>query len=371
MDYKALLQKIAKKTAENAKNITADFFPYNDENGKYGPPPHENYWTAGFYPGLLWLAYEASGEEFIKAKAVELEEKMDKWIEDFYLPNHDVGFVWLLSSGIHNKHEKNPESRKRLLQMANYLAGRFNINSRTIRAWAAQDHDTYIPTFVIIDCMMNIPLLFAASNTIGDPRYAHIAKAHADTVLKHFIDEDGAVRHVCRFDIETGEYIESVGGQGYAPDSAWSRGAAWAIYGFAMAYRYTGDRKYLEASKKVAKFFINEVKEDYLPAWDFRAPNKEIKDASAGAIAASGMLEIFSHTKNSYYKAEAEKLIDSIYEKCWHADTHESLLGRCTGNLPTGDSIEVGLIYGDYYFAEAVYKLATGDYSLPWENSFN
>ena len=369
MDYKALLKKISDKTSENAKNIGAQFV-YNDRNGKFEVHPYPYFWTGGYYPGLLWVTYRASGDEILKKTAIELEEKLDKWIIDFKMPEHDVGFVWLLSAGAHNRLEKNPESRKRLLQMANYLAGRFNINSRTIRAWDGADGDKFVQTLAIIDCMMNIPLLFTASNTIGDPRYAHIAKAHADTVLKHFIDEDGAVRHICRFDTETGKFIEAFGGQGYSKTSSWSRGASWAIYGFAMAYRYTGDRKYLEASEKVAKFFINEIKDDYVPAWDFRAPNREVKDASAGAIAASGLLEIYAHTKDSYYKSEAEKIVNALYEKCWHADTHESLLGRCTAFLPAGDNIEVGLIYGDYYFAEAVYKLATGDYSLPWDNSF-
>ena len=370
MDYKALLDKISEKAIKLAKRVGTDFFPYNDVDGKYGLPPFPNYWTAGYYPGLLWLAYENTKDEFLKETAVKLEEKMDEWIYDYNVPDHDVGFVWLLSSGIHNKNEKNPDSKRRLLRMANYLAGRFNINSRTIRAWPSPDHDDYVPTFAIIDCMMNIPLLFTASNTIGDPRYAHVARAHADTVMKHFIDEDGAVRHVCRFNMETGEFIESIGGQGYGPKSSWSRGAAWAIYGFAMAYRYTGKREYLETAKKVSKFFISQIQDDYLPAWDFRAPNKEIKDSSAAAVAASGMLEIFAHTKDAYFKCEAEKLIESLSQNCLADDSYESILKRGTGNLPTGDSIEVGLIYGDYYFAEAVAKLAYENYSLPWEKSF-
>lgn len=369
MDYKALLEKIVEKEIANAKKYGAQFI-YNDPNGEFQVHSYPYFWTGGYYPGLLWLTYNASGEEILRDTAIELENKLDKWIADFKMPEHDVGFVWLLSAGAHQKYEKNADSRRRLMSMANYLAGRFNINSRTIRAWDGDYGDKFVQTLAIIDCMMNIPLLFTASNTLGDPRYSHIAKAHADTVLKHFIDEDGAVRHICRFNTETGEYIESIGGQGYGPKSCWSRGASWAIYGFAMAYRYTGDRKYLEASKKAAKFFLSQIKEDYVPAWDFRAPNKEVKDASAGAIAASGLLEIYFHTKDAYYKSEAEKIVTALYEKCWHADTHDSLLGRCTAFLPVGDNIEVGLIYGDYYYAEAVKKLATGDYSLPWENSF-
>ncbi len=365
MDYNKLLENIAKKQCENVLKIGAQF-PYNDVSGEFNMVP-KHAWTNGYWPGLLWLSYKACGKEVLKKTAIELEEGLDSIIANFNLPAHDVGFVWLLSSGIHNALEKNEDSKRRLLQMANYLAGRFNINSRTIRAWECEAGDTRVPTLVIIDCMMNIPLLFWASAAIGDPRYAHIASAHADTVLKHFIDDDGAVRHICRFDTESGEYIEAVGGQGYSGTSSWSRGAAWAIYGFAMAYRYTKKEKYLDASKKVAKFFVSQIKNDYVPAWDFRAPNNNIKDSSAGAIAASGMLEIYADCGDEYYKKEAQTIINTLYEKCWIGDKCQAMLGKATANLPGDENIEVGLIYGDYYFAEAVYKLAKEDYSLPWE----
>ena len=365
MNYKKLLDTIIKKQCVNVEKIGVQF-PYNDVSGKF-ETVEKHAWTNGYWPGLLWLCYKWSGEEVFKETAVALEEELDSIIASFDLPAHDVGFVWLLSSGIHNALEKNPESKRRLLQMANYLSGRFNIKSNTIRAWECEDGDKTIPTLVIIDCMMNIPLLFVASETIGDPRYAHIAKAHADTVLAHFIDEDGAVRHICRFDTESGEYIEALGGQGYSSKSSWARGAAWAIYGFAMAYRYTKNEKYLAASKKVAKFFVSQIQTDYVPAWDFRAPNNNIKDTSAGAIAASGMLLLYAQCKDEYYKNEAEKIIGSIYEKCWIGDKCEAMLGKATANLPGDENIEVGLIYGDYYFTEAVYKLAKEEYSLPWE----
>ena len=169
------------------------------------------------------------------------------------------------------------------------------------------------------------------------------------------------------FNPETGEFIESMGGQGYSETSAWSRGASWAIYGFAMMYRYTNCEKNLEVSKKVAKFFIESIKEDYVPAWDFRAPNNDIKDSSAGAIAASGLLEIYAHTNDIYYKEEAEKIVTALAEKCMTGEEREAVLDKATAHLPVNENVEVGLIYADYYFTEAVYKLAMDEYSLPWE----
>ena len=363
MNYKEILDQVLKKQRRNVEKIGAEF-PYNDVAGKFKMVA-DSAWTNGFYPGLLWLSYLASGEEIFKTTAISLEEKLDNVINSFTMAGHDVGFIWLLTSGIHYSQDKNEESRRRLINMATYLAGRFNIAGNYIRAWDGALEVR--PKQAIIDCMMNLPLLFRAGRELNDPRFSHIAKAHAETVLKHFIDEDGAVRHICCFNPETGEFIEIMGGQGYAPDSAWSRGAAWAIYGFAMMYRYTKCEKYLEASKKVAKFFIENIKDDYVPAWDFRAPNNEVKDSSAGAIAASGMLEIFVHTNDVYYKEEAEKIISALAQNCMLGMDREAVLDKATAHFPVNENVEVGLIYADYYFTEAVYKLAKEDYSLPWE----
>ena len=364
--YREILIKIVDKTRKNVGVIGTDF-PYNDKDGRYICEKLEA-WTNGYWPGLLWVSYLAQGDKVFKDTAIALEEKLDVVINNFALPAHDVGFVWLLSAGIHYRMDNNKESKRRLLNMANYLAGRFNINGRYIRAWDSEDGNNVVPGLAIIDCMMNIPLLFWASEQTGDPRFAHIAKAHADTVMKHFIDDDGAVRHICRFDQQTGEFIEAIGGQGFSSTSAWSRGAAWAIYGFAMAYRYTSNKKYLEVSEKVSEFFVSQLKDDYVPAWDFRADNTDIKDASAGAIAASGMIELAKQAQNDYYLEQAKKLINGIYRNCaCFDDTRQAIVTKCTANLPGNENIEVGLIYGDYYFAEAVLKLTDEKYTLLWQ----
>ncbi len=364
--YKDVLIKIVEKEKKNVDRIGTKF-PYNEIDGVFRYETLDA-WTNGYYSGMLWQLYLESGYEKFKDIAQKQEEMLDELVICDRLPGHDVGFVWLLTSGQHYKYNKNEQSLRRLLQMANNLAGRFNVKGNFIRAWNAPNGDTHTLGLAIIDCMMNIPLLFLASEITDDPRFSHIAQAHANTVLKHFADDDGAVRHICRFDPYTGEFKEALGGQGYAHDSAWSRGAGWAIYGFAMAYRYTKDIKYLDAAKKTADFFMENVKEDFVPAWDFRAPNKNVKDTSAGAVAASGMLEIanFAEDKNKYI-SNAKALLNALIADYSNLDNdNEAILTRATANHSGNENIEVGLIYADYYFVEALRKLQNKCFDLPW-----
>lgn len=367
MNYEEIMDKVVEKLKRNVEDI-GDNFVHNEINGKYCIIP-VNDWVTGFYPGLLWELYNYSKYEKFKETAIRLEIKLDEAINNFDLPGHDVGFVWLLTSGINYKLTGNKKSKRRLINMATCLAGRFNIKGNFIRAWDCEDHNVFVQGLAIIDCMMNIPLLFWASKETGDERFAHIANAHAHTVLKYFIDADGAVRHQCRFNIKTGEFIEVLGGQGYSPGSSWSRGAGWAIYGFAIAYRYTQKKEYLEASKKVARFFISQIQNDYIPAWDFRAPNKEIKDASAGAIAASGMLELANFVDNKEdFINNAKKILNALVLNCSNLDNdNQAILTGSTSNYPAGINIEVGIIYADYYFVEALNKIIKNKYDLPWE----
>lgn len=366
-DIELVMQKIIEKTKSNA-SIIRDKFPYNELDGEY-QFEKITAWTNGYWPGLLWQVYDVCKDEELKKVAEQCEANLDVTINQNTVPGHDVGFIWLLTSGQNYKHTKNPESKRRLMQMANYLAGRFNIVGNYIRAWDSEDGNDFFPCLAIIDCTMNLPLLLWASKVTGDPRFSHIAKAHANTVLKYFIDDDGAVRHICKFNPENGEFVEALGGQGYAPDSAWSRGASWAVYGMAMMYRYTNDKKYLEASKKVADFFMNEIKEDYVPSWDFRSDSREIKDTSAGAVTACGMLELSQFVENGeYYKDCAIKILSAITENYSNLDNQNQAILRCaTANKAGEENVEVGLIYADYYYVEAVRRLYLDKYDLPWE----
>ncbi|OAS20483.1 hypothetical protein A8708_18090 [Paenibacillus oryzisoli] len=188
-----------------------------------------------------------------------------------------------------------------------------------------------------------LSLLFWASEISGDPRFKQIAVRHANTVLKYFIRPDGSVVHIASFDPETGIFLETLPGQGYGPNSAWSRGAAWAIYGLANTYRYTGELRYLDAAKRAAHFFLAALPEDQVPPWDFRteSENGEPKDSSAAAIAASGLLELAKHVPQveaHLYHRRAERILQVLSEGyvAWEDETYEEILMHGTGHKPAG-----------------------------------
>ena len=269
--------------------------------------------------------------------------------------------MWHLTAGVNYRITGNEASKKRAIYAANQLSSRFNIKGNFIRAWNVD------PCVTIIDSMMNIPLLYWASREIGDARYKHIATAHADTTIQNHIRPDGSVKHICVYDSETGEYIEHLAGQGYDVNSSWSRGQAWALHGFVLSYIHTGKQEYLDTAKRVAHYFISNVCDDYLPKADFRSPKEPLLyDSTASACAACGLLEIARNVPEyegqMYYNA-AIKLLKALDENCCNYEINEdSVVGMGTERW-TDDEENIGkianipIIYGDYYFTEAIYKL--------------
>jgi unsaturated chondroitin disaccharide hydrolase len=354
-------QKVNEKIDRTSKRIGANF-PHASENGQYVlAEPY--WWTAGFWPGLLWLLYRDQKNEELKQIAEECEAKLDAVQHDYYRLDHDMGFMWTLTSVAHYKILGDKNSKRRALLAANLLMGRFNVNGSYIRAWNPWTEGVDNSGVAIIDCMMNLPLLYWATAETGDPRFKGVARKHADTVLNHFVRSDGAVHHIVRFDPESGERIEALGGQGFAPDSAWSRGNAWAIYGLALSYHYTGEAKYLESAKRVAHYFISHLPEDFVPAWDFLHPADvdSPKDSSAGAIAASGLLLLadqVSPTESPLYQKVGERILESLYKNYgdWEG-SEEGLILQGTSHFPEQKYMNNPLIYGDYYFVEGLARL--------------
>ncbi|WP_411334028.1 glycoside hydrolase family 88 protein [Metabacillus indicus] len=317
-------------------------------------------WTSGFWPGILWIMHDLTKKEHYRQAAWKWDRDMElKMLEENEFL-HDVGFQFLSTAVIKYKLTGDEDAKRRGLSAANFLAGRFNLAGNYIRAWKWRGDEGW----AIIDCLMNLPLLFWASEESGDPRFKHIALAHAETVLNYFIRPDGSVNHIVSFNPDSGDYIESLGGQGYGPDSSWSRGQSWALYGLAVLYRITGDKRFLDASKKVAHYFISALPDDYVPYWDFRVPSlaDEPRDTSAGAIAASGLLELeelLPEFEGRLYRNWANKILTSLTEKYTRYDdpAYEGILASGTGHKPEGRHINVPLIYGDYFYVEALAKL--------------
>ncbi|TXK80608.1 glycoside hydrolase family 88 protein [Paenibacillus sp. N3.4] len=350
------------KIARTSKRI-GDGFPHASVKGEYKLEP-AYWWTAGFWPGLLWLIYRETKDEQLKVLAESCEQQLDQVITDYYRLDHDIGFMWTLTSVARYKLLGAEDSKRRGLLAANLLAARFNVQGNFIRAWNPWHEGEDNAGWAIIDCLMNLPLLHWASATTGDPRYRQIATRHADMAVEHFIRPDGSVNHIVIFDPVTGEQLEVNGGQGFAPTSAWSRGTAWAIYGMALSHLYTGDEKYLHAAKRAAHFFIANLPEDDVPHWDFRLPEgiTAYRDSSAGACAACGLLllaEQVGKQEAALYCQTGERILYSLYSNygAWDSETEEGLILHGTSHYPEGKNIDVPLIYGDYYFVEGLSRL--------------
>lgn len=350
------------KTDRKLKKVrerSRDKIPYTAENGVHNNMAKDDvtWWTNGFWAGLMWLMYADTKDEGYKSVAERAEELLDAAFEEYDKLHHDVGFMWLLSSGVNYRLTGNEKSRRRTLYAADLLAARYNSEGHFIRSWNGDDNTGW----VIIDSMMNIPLLYWASAEHNDPRYRYIAEKHADTLLNTHIRGDGSSNHIVNLDIKTGEAIESLGGQGFETGSSWSRGQSWAMYGFALSYIHTGKEEYLDAAKRVANYFIAAVScTGYVPRSDFRAPDDTIIDTTAGAIAACGLIEIAKnvpvHEKKMYVSA-AIKILKALQEYCDFDEGNDSILQMGTEAYPRERGRHIPIIYGDYFYTEALYKL--------------
>lgn len=359
-------QQIIGKVSLTSRRI-GDSFPYISIDGQYYNE-EPDWWTNGFWPGLLWLIYRENGDERLRDIADSVERQLDAPLHQYETLHHDVGFMWSLTSVAQYKLLGNPDSRRRALTAASHLMGRYNAKGHFIRAWNQPERVGW----AIIDCLMNLGLLYWASEETGDPRYRHIAMEHSDMALRDIIRPDGSSNHIVSFDPETGQRLEAISGQGYAADSAWSRGTAWALYGMALGARYTGESRYLDSARRTAQMFLDHLPEDGLPPYDFRAPHEEGMgmDSSAAVCAASGMLEIARLVPAAdarYYRDAAFGMLKKLDERCgtWDDDGEEGLLRMGTANFPKRAFVNVPMIYGDYFFAEAICKLR-GHEELFW-----
>lgn len=341
--------------------------PYIAENGKYedfgtGRP---EWWTNGFWPGLLWLMYEAEGDAKYKNAAREVEDKLAKNLMHFRANDHDYGFRYHLSCVADYKITGNGTARERGLFAAQMLAGRFHPEGKFIRAWDAPERVTWM----IIDCMMNLPLLFWASEQTKDSRFAAVAKAHAQTSLKVLLRADGSSGHVAILNPDSWELESQPGGQGYGEGSSWSRGQAWAVYGFALAYRYTREEAYLAAAKNCAHYFLaNVCTTGFVPLADFRAPETPVRiDTTAGAAAACGLLAIAEEAgkwERPMYISGAAAIIKALEkDHCNFEVDYDSVLQN--GTVMYNKQIHVPIIYGDFFLLEAV-RMLLGDEFRIW-----
>ncbi len=334
-----------------------NMIPYKSEGTKWIPSPYDgnSWWTGGFWPGLMWQLYAAAEDPFFMEEARRAGALLTDEFRRFTALNHDVGFMYLLSCGADAKLTGDEQAGTDTLHAASLLMGRFN-PAGFFRAWNEKDRVGY----AIIDCMMNLSILYRAGRVTGDPRFAAAAGIHADTTLREFIREDGSVSHIVEFDPVTGKRVREHAGQGWKLGGSWSRGQAWGLYGFTLAWKNTGEARYLEAAERIAGYFIRHIRPDGLTDSDFCQPaGEERVDNMAGAIAACGLWEMSEGTGDERYRAGALRLLDGLLDICcdWSRD-RLGVLTRCTASYhDDGAGRHTNIVYGDYFLAEMLGKI--------------
>jgi len=366
VDTEKILSQNVEKTKETLKVLTPDqgFARNIPKNQKNWEMVGVKDWCSGFWPGVLWYSYEASGDEELREQAEKFTAPL-KSIAYSPAENHDIGFMLYTSYGNGYRLTNNEEYKNVLLAAADTLATLYNPNVGSILSWPSQ---TQFRHNTIIDNMMNLELLFWAAKNGGTKELYNVAESHALVSMKNLVRKDSAIYHVGSFDETTGEFLKGQTHQGFADESMWARGQAWGIYGFSIAYRETHRKEFLETAIKVSEHFLNRLPEDGIPYWDFDDVNipDAPKDASAAAIAACGLLELSkfvpSKEQSEKYVNAARKMINLLSEAPYYSgDTNQALLLHSTGHLPHDSEIDVPIIYADYYYMEALLRIQKMD----------
>ena len=328
-------------------------FPRSWTRGTYKVEPPIG-WTTGFFPGELWMLYRYTGKPEWKAAAERWTEKLEP--ARHFTKNHDMGFMFLCSYGLGIKYGGHGEDYAAVIRdAANALATRFSPKLSLIRSW---DSPRFMNFPVIIDSMMNLEMMC---------EYGHrdIATTHADKIMRTHFRPDDSAYHVVDWNPKTGLIFAKYAWQGACVDTAWSRGQGWAVYGFTMMYRETGNKAYLERAERSAKWILSApTPEDGVPYWDYgavgTADGTAARDASAAAIMASALVELSGHTGNAAYRAHAVKMLSSLASDAYLSKEGENggfLLMHSTGSHPEDTEIDASINYADYYFLEALLRL--------------
>ncbi|GHE47646.1 glycoside hydrolase family 88 protein [Streptomyces capitiformicae] len=315
-------------------------------------------WVGGFWPGTLWMAWLHTEDHAFRSWAMASAEKLAP--RQYDTGTHDLGFLFYPSWVTAWRLTGDDVWRTGAIRAADSLIQRYNPRGHFIRAWGALT-DPKNAGRVIIDTMMNLDLLAFASRRTGDAKYLDIAVEHARTTQRVFPRPDGSTPHVFDFDPDSGAPIGPNTVQGYSPTSCWSRGQAWGLYGFTTMYRRTGNAEFLATARRLADFAVRALTPDHVPVWDYRAPQQphDIKDASAGAITACGLLDLAAATGRRSYREVALRLLTALSETCLTTNSAraEAVVARCTRHRPNEDGIEISLPYADYYLLEGILRV--------------
>ncbi len=382
LDLKAAIDAALQKVAANLVAF-ADAYPhdhtthniYRLREKAHGRPEGSNVgWTTGFWPGMIWLAYELTGlTDYCQAGTAQVERFAQRLNDKVDVDHHDLGFLYTLAGVAPWRLIEHAAARETALRAAEQLLTRYLEQPGILQAWGRMD-DPKQSGRVIVDSLMNLPLLYWAGATSGAARYSQAAYRHAAQLRDYLVRPDGSTHHTFYFDPATGAPLGGKTEQGAADESCWSRGQAWTIYGFALSYVYTQDDSFLQVAGRAADYFLEHLPADGVAYWDliFSDGSGEERDSSAAAIAVCGLLELSKQLPVGAgarrYRAAAQQVLASLFQSYSTAAVPASnaLLLQGVYNKPGGMGVNEGNLWGDYFYLEALMRLAKPDWLLYW-----
>lgn len=373
---KAALDRAAEIVKANLEEFTDHFQSSNSFNGFYKPTENVE-WTTGFWTGVIWLAYEHTGERrFREAAEVQVESFLERIKHKIDVNHHDMGFLFSLSCVAAYKLTGNTHAREAALLAADHLAERYREKGQFLQAWGNPGQPSEYR--LIIDCLLNLPILYWATETTGDESYALKARNHIKTAMKCILRPDDSTYHTYFIDTETGEPAYGVTHQGNRNGSAWARGQAWGIYGIALSYRYLKDESYIDLFCRVTDYFMAHLPEDLIPYWDFDfdTGSGEPRDSSASAIAVCGILEMAKYLdgeRADRYAGMARRMLRALIDRCANQDysrsngllLHGTYARDSKENTCRDRGVDECNTWGDYFYMEALTRIM-GDWELYW-----
>lgn len=375
-DRKSALNQAISVVRENLKEYTDYFQGPNTENLFY--PKTENVeWTTGFWTGEIWLSYELTKDDIFKNSGdIHVKSFLHRIENLIDVNHHDMGFLYSLSCVSAYKLTGNEDAKKAAVLAADHLASRYREVGKFLQAWGNVGQASEYR--LIIDCLLNLPILYWATEVTGDTSYAQKAENHIQTAMKCIVRPDNSTYHTHFIDMETGEPTHGVTHQGNRNNSAWARGQAWGIYGIALSYRYLKKPEYLELFRRVTNYFLEHLPDDLIPYWDFDfdTNSTEPRDSSAAAIAVCGMLEMAKYLEDEekeLYLTMANRLLKALMTHCANSDItacnglllHGTYARASSENTCTNRGVDECNTWGDYFYLEALTRLSK-DWNLYW-----
>lgn len=350
-------------------------FPWgSSENNVYRVVKNDCGWHTGFWTGILWLAYELSGDEkYRRAAEAHIPSFLTRIEEEIVTCHHDMGFLYTPSCVAAYKLTGNETAKKAAVLAADNLISRYHDKGQFIQAWGPVNHPDH--NRMIIDCLLNLPLLYWASEVTGDSKYEKIAYEHYCSTIKHIVREDASTFHTFFFSLETGEALCGKTAQGYSDDSSWARGQAWGIYGSMLTGIYKPEAGSADICKKLLNYFLNRLPADFVPYWDLIfTVGDEPRDSSAAAIAVCGIMELTKFLPDSdpdkaFYQNAALCIMQSLYDNYRSESVPEcnGILLHAVQNKGKGTGVDECNLWGDYFYMEALLRMKTQNkWNLYW-----